>query len=280
MVRELSLLGFERLQVGHHALNRLVLHYADWLVQRPSTQESSASSSHLLEISNRFENWYQHLGEDGLYVCERFIELGTLYQQWLQQTDWQTNHRHAQAFFHELYQFHCRWAEILFRFDVVTTLPSRNLFYQIWQEEKVEGVMVMADLDHFKRINDAKGHQVGDMVLNKVGVFFRQYLSAVIPRAWIARYGGEAFIFYLPHTKLSDAIYQIDTMRDALLHVRCQDVGVSCSFGLSQALSTEDSFFKSLRYTDKALHLAKQNGRNQVVVWPPNEVTSLTQKTG
>ena len=71
--------------------------------------------------------------------------------------------------------------------------------------------LIMADIDHFKRVNDTYGHQAGDLVLTNFVASIRQGLRKDVD--WIARYGGEEFLMVLPETDLENAVLSAERLR-------------------------------------------------------------------
>jgi diguanylate cyclase len=159
--------------------------------------------------------------------------------------------------------------------DAVTSLKNRHwLEVNLPKEvkaayEKNETLcIIMADVDHFKRINDSFGHAVGDEILRR----FADLLSSNIKgRDTAARYGGEEFIVVLPQTKLPGAKNLGEQLRSALeckkwMHHRTgQPIGkVTASFGIAELRIGEDSD-DLLDRADAALYEAKAAGRNRVI---------------
>jgi two-component system cell cycle response regulator len=130
---------------------------------------------------------------------------------------------------------------------------------------------VMADLDRFKRINDERGHQTGDEVLQH---FARIAKSLVRPSDWIARYGGEEFVIVLPETDLAGAAIAAEKLRalcaGAPFHTSSGDIAVTASFGVAElriepgAQSDDIAAQALLRRADTALYTSKNEGRNRV----------------
>src|SRR5579872_47879 len=160
--------------------------------------------------------------------------------------------------------------------DPLTSLGNRRFFdtnllkeIQEAQNDNADMCLVMADLDHFKKINDRFGHPVGDMVLK----LFGELLSSNIKgRDTAARYGGEEFAIIFPNTKLRDAAQLIDDIRTQLetkqwmLSGTGQRIGmITASFGVACLRRGEDSE-ALLRRADAKLYEAKISGRNRVAV--------------
>lgn len=127
-------------------------------------------------------------------------------------------------------------------------------------------VLVAADLDDFKKINDNFGHAAGDGV---IAHFAAMLADAAPPGAIVGRIGGEEFAVLIPGAPLSGGRLYAETVRTAFasaqLPVLGIDRGVSASFGVAQR-SFDDSLFELSRRADAALYRAKAGGRNQVRV--------------
>lgn len=124
--------------------------------------------------------------------------------------------------------------------------------------------LIMADLDHFKHINDSFGHAEGDNVLRDIASLFRRKLR----NPDIAcRIGGEEFLLILPKTPLADAIKVADKIRATIAQQRFisahPDLVITCSFGVAEIASYRD-FASGLQQADSCLYKAKAGGRNQV----------------
>ncbi len=129
--------------------------------------------------------------------------------------------------------------------------------------------LAVADIDHFKRINDTFGHHVGDGVLK----LFSDLLSkSVKGRDLVARYGGEEFVIVLPETTMEDAFTLVEKIRENLQGMKLavrktgEVIGnVTASFGIAQLQDADDkeSLFER---ADALLYQAKEAGRNRVVV--------------
>jgi diguanylate cyclase (GGDEF)-like protein len=128
--------------------------------------------------------------------------------------------------------------------------------------------LVMLDIDHFKRLNDSYGHQVGDEALQGLGQLI---LAAVRSTDIAARYGGEEFCLLLPETDLDGAAEFAHRLRfaveDKVLPVGGQEVAMTVSLGVAAcphpAVESGDDL---IRLADDALYRAKRAGRNRVIV--------------
>ncbi|HUG24595.1 GGDEF domain-containing protein [Piscinibacter sp.] len=125
--------------------------------------------------------------------------------------------------------------------------------------------LVAVDIDHFKRVNDSHGHDIGDAVLKE---FAQRVLLASKRRDCLYRIGGEEFAMVLPHTDLSAAVAFAEVLRRSLEATPFGGAGrLTASFGVA-VLFPGDSLDTLLKRADRALYAAKNAGRNQVVSQP------------
>ncbi len=118
--------------------------------------------------------------------------------------------------------------------------------------------LMMLDLDHFKTINDTRGHQHGDAVL----AHFVQRVQDTLRRTdRLGRYGGEEFLVLLPHTDLPAALQTAERIHAALATGHALDCQLS--IGISIWAGAQDTLDTLLARADKALYLAKEQGRNR-----------------
>jgi diguanylate cyclase (GGDEF)-like protein len=128
------------------------------------------------------------------------------------------------------------------------------------------GVM-MADLDHFKQINDTHGHQTGDAVLREVA---RRMLASVRNYDYVGRYGGEEFLVVLAECSAADLIATAERMRAGIsrkpVETEAGPIPVTVSIGIvaGRQLGELVKGEALLRAADTALYCAKTNGRNRV----------------
>ncbi|MHB8723207.1 MAG: GGDEF domain-containing protein [Steroidobacteraceae bacterium] len=159
--------------------------------------------------------------------------------------------------------------------DALTGVGNRRkldqaLAAEIGRAQRREGPLsaVMADVDHFKRVNDDYGHGAGDKVLAQFGALLKAHTRATDV---VARFGGEEFVVLLPHTGLSLAIAKAEQFRHALAlrTIEPLTTTVTSSFGVAELLSGENAE-SLLKRVDAALYRAKEGGRNRVMAAAPN----------
>lgn len=151
------------------------------------------------------------------------------------------------------------------RLDALTGLPNRRTFDTDIEEAAARALdsggisLLMVDVDHFKRINDTFGHQMGDEVLRLVAAALSQ---AARPGDTVYRYGGEEFAVLLPGTHMLGAAACARRLR---AHVAQQLLAhnVTVSIGVAD-LHDQETAHTLIARTDQALYQAKSGGRNRV----------------
>jgi diguanylate cyclase len=128
--------------------------------------------------------------------------------------------------------------------------------------------LVMLDIDHFKRVNDTHGHQVGDQVLAAVGEVLRQSVRSA--EEHVARYGGEEFAILMPNASLQQAAELAERVRHRAKAMKlrkrnCQDVVVQVTVSAGAAeLQPGEAIEDWIARADAALYRSKQGGRDRV----------------
>ena len=156
--------------------------------------------------------------------------------------------------------------------DELTRLPNRRHLLSVAQARLSEAqrtshpLSVLAlDVDHFKRINDTFGHEVGDAVLRRVAEACR---GALRHDDDIGRTGGEEFIVVLPHADAARAMEVAERLRAAVEGLEWSDLDpalrVTVSVGVAERAGVEDTFAQLSRRADDSLYAAKEAGRNRV----------------
>jgi len=129
-------------------------------------------------------------------------------------------------------------------------------------------VLLMLDIDHFKRVNDTYGHPVGDLVLRLVARVLENHIKG---RDIAARYGGEEFAVILPNTSLTAGATVAEQLRSLLERhpivnrATGQRIGiVTCSIGVA-AFRPGEAVIDLISRADRALYSAKGAGRNRIM---------------
>lgn len=155
------------------------------------------------------------------------------------------------------------------REDALTKIPNRLALNERLHTEFVRlkrkkhpYVILMLDIDHFKRVNDEYGHAVGDEVLIKIASSLKSSIRAV---DFACRFGGEEFLVLLPDTS-SEAGYQVaEKIRKTIEASQHPAVAgkVTISIGLAIADASDQDEYVAIKNADDALYQAKYSGRNQ-----------------
>ena len=162
-------------------------------------------------------------------------------------------------------------------YDSLTGLLNRREFEKIVNKTLLEmkrcqsdSCIMIVDIDHFKSINDQYGHPVGDELLKELSLLVKSELREI---DCIARWGGEEFIIMLNKTPACDGILVAERIRLAIENNKFtfneHDIRITACFGISELqYSDTDWLDTAYRKADKALYIAKNNGRNQCVIEP------------
>lgn len=167
--------------------------------------------------------------------------------------------------------------------DPVTELPNRRALMERLGQEVERALrytdplsVCFVDIDRFKTINDSHGHQAGDLVLREVGNLLRRSARAV---DFVGRYGGEEFVIVLPETWSDDALVMAERTR-RLVHghrftlPNGEAIRLSISIGIAGLPEHASDLPTLLERADRALYAAKAGGRNRVVLFEPERVST------
>lgn len=152
--------------------------------------------------------------------------------------------------------------EYLALHDTLTDLPNRRAFMEHADMLLPDSgfALCIADIDHFKCINDSHGHAVGDQVLCQIGTLLRQ----LPPPAFAARMGGEEFAILLPGYNLATALQAAETLR-VRTEASAMPIPRSVTISLGVAAHHPGQALDELMFAaDDALYLTKRSGRNRV----------------
>ena len=158
--------------------------------------------------------------------------------------------------------------------DSLTQIFNRGYWEQRLHEEfqrysrnRSSSVLIMLDIDHFKKVNDIYGHQGGDTVLRALGKLLKtQYRTTDI----IGRYGGEEFGILLLDTTTEMALTLAQGLQEELaktpfIHDH-HEISITLSFGITQIDDSFKSHDQWIDMADRALYQSKTNGRNQATI--------------
>jgi diguanylate cyclase (GGDEF)-like protein len=158
--------------------------------------------------------------------------------------------------------------------DGLTELLNYQSFQELLEKELYRAkrygsdlCVILADIDHFKVVNDTYGHPAGDAVLKGVAACME---GALRQSDVITRYGGEEFGIIMPETAIKDAFVVTERLRrtvEALkIEYEGETISVTLSFGIASMDSEDVGKENLVRSADAALYEAKRNGRNQVCI--------------
>ncbi|MGM9484809.1 diguanylate cyclase [Roseateles sp. NT4] len=158
--------------------------------------------------------------------------------------------------------------------DELTSLPNRRSILErarrahaLKNDLTAPMTLGLLDIDHFKRINDTYGHDVGDAVLRRVA---EAAAKALRSSDSLGRYGGEEFLMVLPQCHRTDLSTIFMRLRAAVQAINTQELGidrpVTFSMGIAFA-NVGQSIDDLLKEADEALYRAKRNGRDRMEVW-------------
>ena len=154
--------------------------------------------------------------------------------------------------------------------DPLTGLLNRRGFDRamagLGESGRLDGAVLVCDIDHFKQVNDRYGHAAGDRVIEALAEALRRGLPA---NALSARFGGEEFVAFLPRANLAEAGILAQTLRARFggqdwRHLAI-DQQITASFGVAATAEGESAIDAAIRRADQALYDAKTAGRNRVV---------------
>jgi diguanylate cyclase (GGDEF)-like protein len=158
--------------------------------------------------------------------------------------------------------------------DELTGLYNRRGLFELGRREVERSLRfnrqlpaLMIDIDHFKQVNDTYGHAVGDQVLRVMAERFRRNVREI---DIVGRYGGEEFVILLLENDLASAEQVADRLRQLISNIPFQttkgSIRITVSMGLTAVSAEVGDLAALLQRADQALYLAKNSGRNRVVV--------------
>ena len=162
--------------------------------------------------------------------------------------------------------------------DSLTNVLNRHgieRFIETLQATGVPASVIVIDIDHFKRVNDQRGHYGGDRVLRMMGDILRAHTRNT---DGLGRWGGEEFVLVCPGASLSKAAELAEKLRQRILDTNFipdDPLPITASFGVA-TVRADQSFDDAFRQADEALYLAKSRGRNCVVAAAADQMHKMT----
>jgi diguanylate cyclase (GGDEF)-like protein/PAS domain S-box-containing protein len=165
--------------------------------------------------------------------------------------------------------------------DALTELYNRHYLSEALapeiirsEREKTPLSVVIADVDHFKVINDTYGHPVGDLFLVEIADLMKKYVRG---SDFVCRYGGEEFLLVFPGTTMRSAMKRAEEICQKCAEIVIQHEGkrlnVTLSFGVATYPEDGKTAEKVILRADQALYQSKHAGRNQVTGWINGQLT-------
>lgn len=154
--------------------------------------------------------------------------------------------------------------------DALTGLDNRRAFFRKVKRD-VFGQLILLDVDFFKQVNDAFGHDFGDDVLKTVAHFMKHKLPE---DGVLARFGGEEFVIFLPRASKSDANdLAAQIVKGVATQNEQENIHVTLSAGVMQ-VDRHVPLVDALRAADEALYQAKSDGRACFRPVPPDKIAA------
>ncbi len=175
-----------------------------------------------------------------------------------------------------------RELEFLANHDPMTLLLNRRAFntyfeklFTFAQHENRELSCIMADIDHFKAVNDTYGHATGDKVIKAVAATLKESSRT---SDLVGRLGGEEFCLVLPGLTIKQAAEVAERIRLAIKKDDSTGIHITSSLGVSSIKLNASDHEDLTNQADKALYVAKESGRNRVICWGADDIDSFSVK--
>ncbi len=169
------------------------------------------------------------------------------------------------------------------RLDHLTQAFNRKSFeeqsskyHQLYQISKTPVSLLMLDIDHFKKVNDTYGHDVGDFVLKECVQVLKEFFQR--PEDFVARLGGEEFAVLLPELRSDEAAVRAEEIlhkisKEVFVHGSNQ-IRFTVSIGISQ-LQDHEGVEQWMKHADQALYQSKTTGRNKVTIFQAKSMSQV-----
>lgn len=145
-------------------------------------------------------------------------------------------------------------------YDSLTQLLSRHGFTDYLSTRTQTGIVLMIDIDDFKKVNDTYGHSLGDEVLKALSQVF---VSHIRKQDYAVRWGGEEFLILLNEISLEVAESRAGKLLEHVRQISIREIHVTISIGISEL---NHNWEEAINKADQALYQAKSNGKNQIVI--------------
>lgn len=156
--------------------------------------------------------------------------------------------------------------------DQLTRLYNRRKMREVMEAQRIRFnrsgspfLLVLTDIDHFKKFNDTYGHDCGDYVLQQVSELMKASLRE---QDTVSRWGGEEFLIMLPDTDYEGGMLAVEKLRETIdnkhFHFADNEFSVTMTFGVAR-FEQVDHLDGCIKRADEALYIGKQAGRNRVV---------------
>jgi diguanylate cyclase (GGDEF)-like protein len=130
--------------------------------------------------------------------------------------------------------------------------------------------VLVTDIDHFKRVNDTYGHDVGDVVIKALGDIHQRNKRTTDS---VARFGGEEFVTICEETDAEGALLLAERIRADLaatvFHASGEDIRCTCSVGIATFPEVGESWSELFKAADEALYVSKRQGRDRATIYDP-----------
>jgi diguanylate cyclase (GGDEF)-like protein len=190
--------------------------------------------------------------------------------------------------------------EIADKDPLTSPMYNRRKFYELAEREFSRAKRypasisaMMLDVDHFKNVNDQFGHKIGDLVLKMIAQICMQNVRNV---DIVGRHGGEEFIILFPSTNAKSAAEVAERIRRQVVEANINNGGqffetvngtmispetmhVTVSIGIAELDGTYTSIDILVDHADRAMYLAKNEGRNRVKIWSAGKVTAALKSS-
>lgn len=238
----------------------------------------------------RFGQWYYNQASENLHSHPGFIAIGKEHQHMhqiaaqllatntiatIQPHDYDNFANVLERLRLEIFALKRELEDLLYNCDPLTNAINRVNMLPILREQQelakrdVQSCCIaMMDLDHFKKVNDSYGHAAGDKVL---AASVHYIIENIRPYDKVFRYGGEEFLICMQHTELLAGLDIIERLRNELsktaINIENETMlYITASFGVT-LLDPTVPVEQSIDRADKAMYLAKVNGRNRALIW-------------